>query len=91
MFGWKHLGEIEDCELSLCSASCGGGWKSCERSCKNGDWGLAGCPDSERVRNETCNTLHCPGEINSWFLTAMTFSDMWKGAKLTRCYLLYNS
>ena len=53
---------IEECsDFGNCSATCGGGTKTCANSCLNGNIGDDGCPIEQAESSETCNVQDCPG------------------------------
>ena len=52
--------EIIDCEISEeCSKTCGGGVKTCARTCLNGSFGN-GCDPALEFKSENCNQQKCP-------------------------------
>ena len=52
--------EIIDCQITEeCSKTCGGGERTCKRTCKNGDFGN-GCDPAEEFKSENCNENDCP-------------------------------
>ena len=54
----------EDCtNFSACSASCGGGIKTCKRTCKEGGWGGQCCPAELEIKFSTCNVESCQPEV----------------------------
>ena len=52
---------VEFCELNEipCSVSCGGGTKSCENICRNGEFGDIGCDLADKISESTCAEQDC--------------------------------
>ena len=69
------IGECED--FSPCSETCGGGVKTCDLPCVNGQWGVDDeCPTSLRIYTEVCNTKVCEGkrsDLKPMFILKRTF------------------
>ena len=81
-----HMGDsrVGDCEdYNQCSAPCGGGFKVCERTCLNGDFGHADCPNDHKFNLQICNTQQCRNNAP----TTRTMPTM----PTTRKYILYYS
>ena len=56
----NNLAEIVDCfDYTECSATCGNGTQTCNRTCKNGSFGDVGCPNDQQVNSQTCNSQAC--------------------------------
>ena len=56
----QNCPELIDCEISEeCSATCGGGVKTCTRTCLNGEFGN-GCDANLEIKSESCNENACP-------------------------------
>ena len=65
---------IEECsDFGSCSATCGGGTKTCANSCLNGNFGDDGCPIEQAEKSETCNVQDCPSLITMITWLSKTF------------------
>ena len=75
---------ITDCDdFGECSLTCGGGERTCERSCENGSWGDAECPTSQQQNRVACNEQPCPGIPSFYFYLN---NSMFSGGRLySRC------
>ena len=52
---------VQDCtNFDNCSKTCGGGTRTCKRSCINGNFGDNGCPLDQEQKTEACNENNCP-------------------------------
>jgi len=51
---------VVDCDVGECSATCGGGARTCSRTCRNGSFGDQGCPADREAKSEDCNPQTCP-------------------------------
>ena len=69
------IGECDD--FSPCSVTCGGGVKTCDRTCLDGQWGVHDeCPITLRIFTEVCNTKACEGkrsDLKPMFILKRTF------------------
>lgn len=54
------LTSVIDCDVGQCSATCGGGTKTCTRTCRNGSFGDQGCPADQENKSEDCAPDACP-------------------------------
>ena len=55
-----HSAELVDCfDYSVCSATCGSGTQTCQRTCQNGTFGDTGCPIDQEFKTRTCNSQEC--------------------------------
>ena len=56
----KFLAKLVECyEFTECSATCGNGTQTCERTCENGNFGNSRCPNDQQVKIRACNTDAC--------------------------------
>ena len=55
---------VVDCDFDECAThTCGGEARACERTCKHGEFGVAGafgsCPSNEQSKTDTCPESAC--------------------------------
>ena len=51
---------VVDCsDFGECSASCGGGIRTCSRTCNYGSFGSIACPADLQIKKEPCNLHQC--------------------------------
>ena len=51
---------VGDCaDFGDCSAVCGGGFQTCERTCHQGNFGDEDCPNDDKLKWQICNTQPC--------------------------------
>ena len=51
---------MTDCtDFGPCSVTCGGGTRTCIRTCDNGVFGQPGCPADQEINTQACNEQQC--------------------------------